>query len=258
MRTTRHLANMGDVLVRDSGAGDGSFTIKGHAAVFNQWSHPLGYSGFLEQIAPGAFTNALTKAETNGAGVVSVWDHDTRWLLGTTQNNTLDMEQDATGLGYWTRVAPTSYAADLRILLERGDISQCSFCFTIARESWTWVEETETGKEQLYATVEEVEDLFDVTVCAQGAYPQTDIGISNNLYSNARSRMETALREGRVPGLTFDDARSRGIISAGNPNGAPRTAPEGVAASVTGDDVKRAAWLVSAEASVDVARATMP
>jgi phage head maturation protease len=46
------------------------------------------------------------------------------------------LNEDARGLCMWTRVAPTSFGADARILIERGDIQQASFCFTIKRDTW--------------------------------------------------------------------------------------------------------------------------
>src|SRR5207249_1039954 len=43
--------------VRASGAGEGQFTVRGHAAVFEQWSLDLG--GFREKIDPAAFDEVL-------------------------------------------------------------------------------------------------------------------------------------------------------------------------------------------------------
>jgi hypothetical protein len=49
--------------VRDSGAGVGQFTVKGHGAVFNRKSLDLG--GFQEVIAPGAFRTPSTAPRTS-------------------------------------------------------------------------------------------------------------------------------------------------------------------------------------------------
>lgn len=190
------------VQVRDSGAGDGSFTIRGHAAVFNKLSLDLG--GFQEKIAPGAFTNALS----GNPDVLAVWDHDTRYTLARTLNNTLELREDPYGLHSWMRVAPTSYAADLRVLMERGDISQASFMFTIERETWE-ISQRADGTEQIVATVEEVGELFDVTVTGRGAYPQTDMSV----VQGRSQRLTNALQEGRVPGLSLDQALTRGLVS---------------------------------------------
>lgn len=167
--------------VRDSGAGDGQFTIRGHASVFDRQSCDLG--GFTESIAPGAFTRAL-----NGApDVHMLWDHDTSKVLARTKNGTLELREDPMGLHMWGRVAPTSYSGDLRVLMARGDIDQASFAFTIEREEWT--ENEDDGS--LHARVLEVRDLYDVTVCAQGAYPAASAQI-------ARARLQNAYDLGRL------------------------------------------------------------
>lgn len=189
--------------VRDSGTGDG-YTIRGHAAVYNKLSLDLG--GFQEKIAPGAFDRSLA----GNPDVLAVWDHDTRYILARTMNNTLELRSDPYGLHCWMRVAPTSYASDLRLLMERGDITQASFMFTIERESWAITERAD-GSELIVATVEEVKDLYDVTVCGRGAYPQADMAVAQG--ARMRQRLTTALHEGRVPGLTLDEARSRGLVT---------------------------------------------
>lgn len=221
--------DIANLVVRDSGNGDGAYTIRGHAAVFDKLSLDLG--GFQEKIAPGAFTTVLN----GNPDVLAVWDHDTRYTLARTLNNTLELREDPYGLHTWMRVAPTSYAADLRVLMERGDITQASFMFTIERETWTITEQPD-GKDLVIATVEEVGDLYDVTVTGRGAYPQTDMSIAQG----RSARFETALREGRVPGLTLDQARERGLIT-GDPEPAPdQPAGEDADAPVVVSDNRRA------------------
>jgi HK97 family phage prohead protease len=238
MRQTRSFTPLRGVEVRTSGDPLASYTINGHAAVFNEWSLPLGYSGFKERISPGAFARVLSE----DPHVTSNWLHDDRWQLGSTEANTLKLNEDSGGLRFWTQVPKTTYADDLRVLLERGDIAQCSFCFTIARETWV-KEDLEDESVQLYSTIEEVEDLYDVCVCPMGAYPQTDLAFANNLVSGA-DRLDAALKDGRVPGLTLDSARARGLLQPGT--------------TVPGATKTRERFLAGAEAATRAARAQLP
>lgn len=171
---------LSDVEVRDSGAGQGAFTIQGHAAVFNSRSLDLGF--FEEEIDPHAFDNVLAR----DPDVHLNWDHDMRYVLARTKNGTLELGLDEIGLTTWARVAPTSYANDLRILMERGDIDQMSFCFTVKRDRWE-VETRDDGTEIAKRTILEVGELYDTCVTAQGAYPATDSEvIKSALLSRAR------------------------------------------------------------------------
>ena len=173
-----------DVQWRTSGAGDGELTVRGHAAVFNRASLDLG--GFRERIAPGAFTKALDA----NPDVHALWDHDTKFVLARTTNKTLELREDPIGLHFWAKVANTSYAKDLRLLMERGDVDQASFAFTVARDEWTI-----DDQENVTRTILEVDQLYDVTVTAQGAYPQTDTSVVKHL----RSRLTNEITEGRLP-----------------------------------------------------------
>jgi HK97 family phage prohead protease len=156
--------------VRDSGAGGGVYTVKGHAAVFNQWSLDLG--GFRERIKPGAFDDVLSTRPARPAR------HGTTTrarLLSSTRSKDypLELHTDDQSLHYrfFSKVAPTSYAKDLQILLTRGDIDQSSFAFTVDEDEWRMVEEN--GEQVVERDVRKVAGLFDVTTCAMGAYPQT-------------------------------------------------------------------------------------
>lgn len=172
--------------LRDSGAGEGQFTVVGHAAVFEQWSLDLGF--FREKIARDAFDPVLSR----NPDVWHLWDHDTRYVLSRTQNKTLELSIDPRGLRFWSRIAPTSYAADLRVLMERGDIDQASFAFTVKRDEWL-IETDDEGNEEISRTILEVADLYDVTTTAMGAYPQTDSQV-------ARTKILTHLHDtGRLP-----------------------------------------------------------
>jgi HK97 family phage prohead protease len=167
--------------VRDSGAGGGVYTVKGHAAVFNKWSLDLG--GFRERIKKGAFDNALSK----DPHVLHLWDHDTTRALSSTRSSTypLELRVDPNGLHFYSKVAPTSYSEDLRVLLEGGVISQSSFAFTVKDDEWRM---TGAGDEEIVErTILEVEDLFDVTTCAMGAYPTTDSALAVRNLSLGRS-----------------------------------------------------------------------
>src|SRR5690242_5449198 len=102
--------------IRDTGDAKSAYNVRGHASVFDKWSLDLG--GFREQVRAGAFDDVLSR----DPHVLHLWDHDSRYVLSSTRNKTLELRVDPVGLHYWSRVAKTSYADDLRILLERGDI----------------------------------------------------------------------------------------------------------------------------------------
>ena len=139
---------------------DGSTTITGHAAVFNQMSSDLG--GFREIIAPNAFENVLTD------DVRALVNHDPNLLLARTTSGTLNLSQTNEGLQYSFDVPDTTYGRDLIISMERGDITQSSFAFTIEEDSW---ESTEDGE---IRTINKVKQLYDVSPVTYPAYPDAN------------------------------------------------------------------------------------
>jgi HK97 family phage prohead protease len=166
--------------------GGHHYTIRGHAAVFAR--HSLDLGGFKEKVARGAFDKVLER----NPDAWLLWDHDTRYVLARTTNKTLELRIDPMGLHYWAKVAPTSYAADLRVLMDRGDIDQASFAFTVSKDNWEVLEDEDTGEERVERTILEVGELYDVTVTAMGAYPQTDSQVVGE-----RAR-DYAMQEGRL------------------------------------------------------------
>lgn len=196
-----------DLEVRDSGAGDGQFTIRGHAAVFERLSHEMW--GFREKIARGAFSEVLDR----DPDVHALWDHSTLHVLGRTRNKSLELREDPQGLHMWTRVAPTSYSQDLRTLMEGGYIDQASFAFTVAEDRWEI--ENDGDDERVTRTIVKVRELYDVTVTAQGAYPQTDSSV-------VRSLIHRELSSGRLP----EPAGATPVVAQDEPAGADTASRE--------------------------------
>jgi hypothetical protein len=181
----------------DSGREGGGRFLRGHAAVFGQKSHDLG--GYRVEIAPGAFSQVLAQ----NPDVHLVWDHDTRYVLARTTSGTLELKQDAHGLSVWASLAPTSYADDLAILMERGDVDQMSFACDIGHDEWT-----QTGKDDeadVTRTIMSISGLYDVTVCAQGAFPQTETALAADLASAREAgRVQIAQADGAAPSEDTD------------------------------------------------------
>lgn len=182
---------LSDLALRASGdpATPEVFTVKGHAAVFNRLSLNLG--GFQEKIDKAAFADVLD----TDPDVHLLWDHDTRYPLARTRSNQylLELREDPKGLHTYAKVAPTTFASDLRVLMESGVIDQMSFAFTV--ESDTWEIHEEGGEETVIRTIHKIGDLFDVTICAQGAYPQTDSSVVRayaQYYAESNGRLEGA------------------------------------------------------------------
>lgn len=194
----------------NSGAEGGGRIFRGHAAVYDRLSHDLG--GFRTRIAPGAFDAVLDQ----DPDVHMVWDHDTRYVMGRTRNKTLELRSDPIGLHTWCRLAPVSYVDDLAVLMEGGYIDQMSFACDIGSDTWT-----ESGDE-ITRTINEVSALYDVTVCAQGAFPQTDSRLAADLAS--------AIEAGRVQGPAAAAATST-RESDGDTAAAPAGEPDGSVAA---------------------------
>ena len=142
--------------VRAEGEGD-EMRIVGYAAVFNQETD-LGY--FREMIAPGAFDDVMED------DVRLLLNHDGAPLARTT-NGTLTLAVDDEGLMYEAILSDTTQGRDLYKMIQRGDISQSSFAFTISEQSW--------NKDKSVRSIDKVGRLLDVSPVTYPAYPQASV-----------------------------------------------------------------------------------
>jgi HK97 family phage prohead protease len=121
--------------LRDLGS-DGTW-IGGYATVFlPRQSRNLG--GFVEQVAPHAFEEARA---SDWHDVVCRFNHDSNLILGTSAAHTLRLKTDRIGLDYM--VNPPESRADVRELVQRGDIRYSSFAFRVndGGDEWTMTEQ---------------------------------------------------------------------------------------------------------------------
>ena len=158
----RRLVPLRHVETRDS--EEGGFELRGYAAVFDQLSDDLG--GFREQIKRGAFKPPLK----NGDDVRLLVNHNPDLLLARTSSGTLKLDEDQTGLRVSADIADTQAGRDLRVLVDRGDMSQMSFAFRVLDDEWDVTEDDE-----LIRTILKVRELFDVSPVTYPAYPDASL-----------------------------------------------------------------------------------
>jgi HK97 family phage prohead protease len=140
-------------------------TLFGYAATFNSEAN-LG--DFSEVIRQGAFAKSLA----TGSNIRALYHHQGDALLGTTRGGTLQLREDAHGLAFELALPDTTHGKDLAILVDRGDVSGCSFGFRVAPGGDRW---EQRGKQMVreLLTVE----LLEVTLTADPAYQDTSVAM---------------------------------------------------------------------------------
>ncbi|MGO8810998.1 MAG: HK97 family phage prohead protease [Candidatus Sulfotelmatobacter sp.] len=159
-----------------------NFRLAGTAASYNVLSHNLG--GFRERIAPGAFTRSLK----SGEDVVCNFNHSADVVLGRTKNDTLRLADTSHGLQFTCQLNPNSQQhRDLYHAVNRGDIDECSFQFTVPDGGDDWDTDTDdNGVRFSRRTLRDV-TLRDVSVVTHPAYPSTNVGARSCDYVAGRN-----------------------------------------------------------------------
>lgn len=173
---------------------DGKHLIEGYASVFETPSDSGGLAYFVETIHKGAFTEAIKYDD-----VRALKNHDENLVLGRNIANTLLLEEDAKGLRYVIEAPDTSYARDLIISMNRGDINQSSFAF-VPRH---WVEPNDRdGKKRKSDDCEKWD--FGVTPVTRDVYCVKLYDVSpvtfpwyEDTTSNAKSSAQAVLANAR-------------------------------------------------------------
>ena len=137
---------------------NGERFIEGYAAKYETETN---IGPFKESIARGAFDNVLDN------DVRALINHDPSLVLGRTSSGTLELTTDDIGLKYRVKLGNQQYATDLYESIQRGDISQSSFAFTIKDQTWS--------EDRSSRSVDEVAQLLDVSPVTYPAYKEATV-----------------------------------------------------------------------------------
>ena len=170
--------------------GGDDLTLTGTAAVFDQWAD-LGM--FRERIAQGAFSKALPTSD-----VRLLVNHE-GLPLARTSSGTMTLKETKDGLELRASLDPSD--PDVRAIvpkIERGDLSQFSFAFSLAKDGQEW-----KGDDR---TLTEFKEIFDVSLVTFPAYEQTKVAalrsVQNRELLKAFQDIQTSRLREAVHGLT--------------------------------------------------------
>lgn len=184
--------------------------IRGYAAVYDQETD-LG--DFREVVKPGAFTRAIQRDD-----VRALFNHDPNYVMGRSKVGTLGFNDDAHGLGVTIKPPDTQWARDLITSMQRGDVDQMSFAFSVNEHTFN-----RDGEKPL----RELRDvnLFDVSVVTYPAYPQTSAQARQEARDLAlqATKAITDADDDQAVGVESDETQTDGDGQARTPSKARET-----------------------------------
>ena len=154
--------------------------LSGYAIVWNTPSKDLG--GFKEVVSPDALKGV------DLSNVLMLNDHDYTQVLASVKAGTLKLTPDDKGLHFEATLPDTTTANDVFANVKAGNLDSCSFSFDVDDGSDKW-EKDDQGN--ITRTINQIKDLFDVSVVAVPAYDSTNVDADNsdnqNVNVNTRS-----------------------------------------------------------------------
>lgn len=148
-------------------AGGDSRKIEGRSIVFNSLSQDFG--GWKEEISPDAINDEII----NASDILFLLNHsDSRGILGRKRKGSGSLSTEIREDGvYFSFDAPqTSLGDELLEYLRRGDITQCSFAFTVDDDVW---KEQEDGS--YIRTIKKFHRIYDMSAVYTPAYTDTEV-----------------------------------------------------------------------------------
>lgn len=169
-------------------SSDDSIVLEGMPIVYNQ-PYPVRdmFGVFTETMERSVMDHVL--ASPTNLDCRFLFNHDGMPLARTT-NGTLELENTDKGLKIRANLDPRqSLARDLSIAIERGDVTQMSCGFTIAKDGDTW---SEDGTKR---SINSIGQLLDVSPVTYPASPTTSIGIATRSVQVLPVESRARLRE---------------------------------------------------------------
>lgn len=153
---------------------DGKRVIAGYAAKYNVVSRLLAEGGklFNEILLPDAFRDVLNN------DVYLTFNHSKDRVYARTVNNTLTLEDDGVGLKFRAILNDTTGAIDLYKMIERGDVFENSFAFTVNKEGQEW---SRSSSGDNVRKISRISKLYDISTVTHAAYPDTEVSVVRGL-----------------------------------------------------------------------------
>lgn len=201
--TINHHSTAAKIFVRESKDGKGkSRKICGYAVLFNTPSAVLTEdveSEVREVIAPGAITRQLL----NRCDIKFTMFHDRQLILARSNKGkgTLSYSVDAQGVAFSFDAPHTVDGEKALELVRRGDICGCSFAFATQYYNSDYVTRTEqevNGKRQVTYTVKTITEVYDFTLAADPAYPDTSVSARERAKTSKAQRVARQVQEMRA------------------------------------------------------------
>lgn len=118
---------------------------------------------FYETFSVGAFNRVLKDPNTD---VRSFFNHSPNMMLGRQKAGTLRVQAEDDGLHFEIDLPNTTYADDLKTLVERGDIDGCSFGIIPLQSAITFSKHQDGLSIRTHHDVRELVDVAPVTLPA--------------------------------------------------------------------------------------------
>lgn len=168
-----------DLHVRESEGGAPSRTIVGYAILFNTPSAPL-WSDEDEEAREIIAPEAITKEVLDNCDIKFTMFHDRQLILARSKNGagTLSYTVDEKGVAFEFEAPNTADGDKALELVRRGDLAGCSFAFSTHYWDEAFVARTvevKDGRAYITYTVKAVTGVYDMTLAADPAYPDTSV-----------------------------------------------------------------------------------
>lgn len=176
--------------------------VEGYALLFNTDSVPMWGGDLIERIAPTALDGVLEKSD-----VLCLMNHDERrGVLARYRKGegSLNLDVDEKGLRYSFEAPKTALGDELLESLNRGDIAESSFAFTVDEETWT---KKDDGT--YIRTILKFERLYDVSPVYYPAYEDTSVALRSLSDQKEVEKTELEKREKQELDEYFNNLKNK-------------------------------------------------
>jgi HK97 family phage prohead protease len=163
-------------------------TITGYIAVYNSPSEDLG--GYTEMLLPGCF-------DPIPDDIPALVNHNIDLCIARTSSGTLQLASDDSGLSYSIDLPDTNAGRDLKVSVQRGDVTGCSFGFICNEDDWISSEDSTVLR--VIRSVELIEVSVGVVFPAYSATSSQVRSLPESIPAEFRSRIEKRDTESEKP-----------------------------------------------------------